>query len=305
MYTAGNWLCAAATGHLAGDNLTDIQIDNENYITAMKRQNGQFIPYSILLYHHARMLRDGLCELDANPTNNIPTEEEALQQAGSYPDFSMLNKIYKLVRTYLFHQLNNVSLDIIDILSDISKNKFQLRPDLLFGVYFEGLASFYLARQTRDIEEKVKLIEKGDNVLTKLKYWSEHSTWNWESKVVLLEAEKMYTVGNFDRASLFYERALRVSREHKFINDEAISSELAGTFFSEQLDDVKAEALLLHSVQSYKTWGALAVAKRVETYIANKYGLDSVQRKPNSIVLESVFTACNEDPSSKKRQIVS
>jgi hypothetical protein len=172
-------------------------------------------------------------------------------------------------------------------------------------VYFEGLASFYLARQTRDIEEKVKLIEKGDNVLTKLKYWSEHSTWNWESKVVLLEAEKMYTVGNFDRASLFYERALRVSREHKFINDEAISSELAGTFFSEQLDDVKAEALLLHSVQSYKTWGALAVAKRVETYIANKYGLDSVQRKPNSIVLESVFTACNEDPSSKKRQIVS
>ena len=133
--------------------------------------------------------------------------------------------------------------------------------------------------------------------------------------MVLLEAEKMYTMGNFDQAALLYERAIRLSHEHKFINDEAIASELAGIFFCERgLNDMKAEALLLHSVQSYKTWGALAVARRVETYIANKYGLDSVrlssvlpqryfqkkcQQKPKYIasILES-----NND-SSKKRQV--
>ena len=152
-------------------------------------------------------------------------------------------------------------------------------------------------------------------MLTKIRYWSEHSSWNWEDKMVLLEAEKMYTMGNFDQAALLYERAIRLSHEHKFINDEAIASELAGIFFCERgLNDMKAEALLLHSVQSYKAWGALAVARRVETYIANKYGLDSVrlssvlpqryfqkkcQRKPKYIasILES-----NND-SSKKRQV--
>jgi len=304
MYTAANWQLAGLAGHVAGDNLTKIQVDIELFIAAMKRQNGQdYMPFSILLYHHARMLRDGLCALDAKSSNNIPTEEEARDYAhGFSPDFSIVNKIFQLIRAYLIHQLNNVSLDSIDISSDISKNTLQLRPDLLFGLYFEGLASFYLARQTRDTEGKVKLIEKGDNVLTKLKYWSEHSSWNWESKVVLLEAEKMYTFGNFDQASLFYERAIRVSREHKLINDEAISSELAGTFFCQQLDDVKAEALLLHSVQSYKTWGALAVATRVETYISNKYGTDSVQQKPNSSVLEGIFAACNEDLSKKRKE---
>ena len=46
-----------------------------------------------------------------------------------------------------------------------------------------------LHTKKRDIEE-IRLIEKGDNVLTKL-YWSDHSLWNWESKMVLLEAEKM------------------------------------------------------------------------------------------------------------------
>ena len=111
-------------------------------------------------------------------------------------------------------------------------------------------------------------------------------------------------MGNIDQASLFYERAIRVAREHKFVNDEAIASELAGVFFCELgLNDVKGEALILHSVQCYKTWGALAVGRRVETYIASKYGTDCTLQQPNSAILTSIF-ASNEDSSTlKKRQV--
>ena len=178
----------------------------------------------------------------------------------------------------------------------------------VLGLFFEGLASFLLARQTtRDSEQRASWIEKGENVLTKMKYWSEHSSWNWESKMVLLEAEKMYTIGSFDQALLFYERAIRSAHEHKFVNDEAIASELAGIFFCERgLNDVKTEALLLHSVHCYKTWGALAVAKRVETFIASKFGSDCmhcVQQWPLSVILASVFASNKKkDSSSKKRQ---
>ena len=99
--------------------------------------------------------------------------------------------------------------------------------------------------------------------------------------MVLLEAEKMYTIGSYNQASLFFDRALRVAHKHKFVNDEAIASELAGIFFCEErLHGVKAEALLLHSVQCYKTWGALAVAKRVETFVTNNYGADCVHQTP-------------------------
>ena len=160
----------------------------------------------------------------------------------------------------------------------------------VLGLFFEGLASFLLARQTtRDSEQRARWIEKGENVLTKMKYWSEHSPWNWESKMLLIEAEKMNTMGNFDQGSRFYERALRSAREHKFINDEAIASELSGTFFCERGLSVAAEALLLHSVHCYKTWGALAVARRVETYIANKYGTDTVHQKPDSDLTSKYF----------------
>ena len=92
-----------------------------------------------------------------------------------------------------------------------------------------------------------------------------------------------------------------MANKHKFVNDEAIASELAGTFLCEEegLHAVKAEALLLHSVQCYKTWGALAVAKRVETFVTNKYGTDSVRQKPNYIV--SVI-ASNDDSSKKRKE---
>ena len=163
-----------------------------------------------------------------------------------------------------------------------------------------------LARQTKDNEQKMRLIEKGNNVLTKMRYWSEHSSWNWESKMTLLEAERMYTLGSFDQALLFYERAIRSANEHKFVNDEAIASELTGVFFCERgMNDIKTEALLLHSVQSYKTWGALAVARRVETFIANKCGSDCmfiIQQWPISVILASVFASNKKDSSSKKRQ---
>ena len=173
----------------------------------------------------------------------------------------------------------------------------------MLGLFFEGLASFLLARQTNESEQRARWIEKGENVLTKMKYWSEHSSWNWGSKMVLLEAEKMYTIGSFDQALLFYERAIRSAHEHKFVNDEAIASELAGTFFCERgLNDVKTEALLLHSVQCYKTWSALAVAKRVETYIVRKYGAGCSSLDQRIDILRRVLLVSNEN-TTKKREV--
>ena len=300
LYSVGNWFVSTLISFQTGQNLDNIQRSMEDFILTMQSRNsGIFFGGSILFYHQARVLKDGLCALDAKPSsNNIPTEEEAVKLF-SNSLFLTNNKILQLVRAYLFRRFEDAkSLDSVDILDDIERNKHQLRAFLVFGIFFEGLASFLLARQTTRDSERSRWIEKGENVLTKIRYWSEHSSWNWEDKTVLLEAEKMYTMGNFDQAAWLYERAIRLAREHKFINDEAMASELAGVFFCERGIHMTAEALLLHSVQSYKIWGALAVAKRVEVFIAIKYGLDSVQQ-PNSIV-ESILTACED--SSKKRK---
>ena len=300
--SALNWHFSIIIGYVAGVSLHKVQANIEDYLMTIRSRHGRlYAGGSILLFHQARVLKDGLCALDAKPSNNIPSEEEALQLFRNSM-FLTNNKIYQTVRAYLFRRLDYAqSLNIVDILSNASENKQHLNPFLLFGIFVEGLASFLLARETTNDSERSRWIEKGENVLTKMRYWSEHSSWNWKSKMVLLEAEKMYTMGNFDQAPLLYERAIRLAHEHKFINDEAIASELAGIFFCERgLNDMKAETLLLHSVQCYNTWGALAVARRVETYIASKYGTDCAVRQPNSALLASIFAS--HDDSSKKRK---
>ena len=299
-----NWHMSTLASYNAGQSLDNVQRSNEDYITTMQRQKtGIFLSVSILLFHQARVLKDGLCALDDKPSNNIPTEKEALEQFND-PVFLSQYKVHQLVRAYLFRRLDDLqSLDIVDISGDIERNKHQLRPNLLFGLFFEGLASFLLARQTTRDSERSRWIEMGEKVLTKMKYWSEHSSWNWESKMVLLEAEKMYTIGSFDQASLFYDRAIRVANKHKFVNDEAIASELAGTFLCEGgLHAVKAEALLLHSVQCYKTWGALAVAKRVETFIVSKFVADCSSLDQRIDILREVLLVSNEDTTKKRKE---
>ena len=194
------------------------------------------------------------------------------------------------MRAFLFCQLDDKSLDI-NVLGTILEEKHPLRPGTLLGIFVEGLACFQLARQTKDDERSEWMEEKGETVLEKMKLWSEHSSWNFENKMLLLEAEQMHTLGDFDSAASFYERSVRSAREHKFIHEEAIASELAGIFF---LEGGRRE-------KSYKTWGALAVAKRVETFIVGKFGSVVMQVAPSQDTFDCLFESSGED-ASKKRQ---
>ena len=120
--------------------------------------------------------------------------------------------------------------------------------------------------------------------------------------MLLLEAEKMHTLGDYDSASSLYERSIRSAREHKFIHEEAIASELAGIFYLDRGLHEKSLHLFLHSIWGYKTWGALAVAKRVETFIVGKFGSDVMQVVPSQDTFDCLFES-SEDASNKKRQV--
>jgi len=139
-----------------------------------------------------------------------------------------------------------------------------LKPDFIMGYFFEGLASFQLARLNN---KSANWIERGRSSLERLRHWSECSSWNWENKLLLLEAEDMYTEGLFVLAESLYDSAIRSAHEHKFIHEEAIACELAGTFYHERGFHQMSYPCFLHSIERYNQWGAFAVARRVETFL--------------------------------------
>ena len=125
LYSSVNWQLSIMTSYLAGVSLDKVQANSEDFILTMQSQNdsfdGIFVMGSIVLFHQARVLKDGLCVSDAKPSNNILSEEEALRQF-SGPFFQSNFKIRQLVRAYLFRKFDDLqSLDIVDVSDDIDR----------------------------------------------------------------------------------------------------------------------------------------------------------------------------------------
>ena len=308
-------------GHRAGQQSGDIVIALKNLILSILNNYGAgqsldavqksimdfianihgleiFLASPVLLLSQITILRDGL---DAAFVENLPSENEILSDTRTGPSISTAGKIHHLTRAFLFHQADDVSLRI-DISRAVAENCHQLNPDILMGYFFEGLASFQLARQSSGAE-CANLVEKGLSTLKRMRNLSEHSVWNWENKMLLLEAESLYTEGNlFESAGLLYDKAIQSAHEHKFIHEEAIASELAGNFYHERGFHDKSYSYFAHSVKSYEKWGARAVAKRLESDITRKTGtaihlLESSADK----TLDHLFATSGD--SSKKHQL--
>ena len=263
----------------------------------MKSQkNRAFTGNTILLHLQTVCLKEGLT---AKCNSNVPTEEEVLKDYSFNSNVMFGHKIHRIVRACLFREFDGSLIEIMNVGEVIAKKQQILRPLLLFAAFFEGLISFTLARQTRT--DCTKWIQNGKSIMDLMKCWEEHSMWNWENKVFLLEAEYMYSLGNIDKAVPLYEKAIRSAHVHHFVHEAAIASEHAGMFYFDRGLHASSLPFLLHAVQSYKTWGALVVAKRVENIIEESFDPNLCQLASNDDTITRIIASTSEAPS-KKRQ---
>jgi hypothetical protein len=270
--------------YLAGQNLRAVQATvKDDYVKMMKDEKSDFLFGYILLHTQVIALQQGLHTLHAGRVEKlIPSETELLAQDKSNLIVQIMSKINKLERSLLFQQFSSNLLDELNISGTIAEMKLQLRPVLCMGIFFEGLACFMLSHMCPVIkatiargavsETKTKLIERGRSVLVRARSLAQHSSWNWENKVQLLEAMEMHIMGNLDAAGPLYTSSIRSAHEHKFIHEEAVASELTGEYLYERGNYSDAYALFMHSIKCFKEWGADAVAKRVETSVQSKFG---------------------------------
>ncbi len=268
-----NLALAISVDYFAGQTLDIVLSYVMDFLSKLEIHGLQmFSKNPTLLLSQVMVLKEGLNMSGVAHVDNMLSEEEILADARSGPSVFAHGKLHHLTRAFLFRHID-VSRQHFSTFQTNAESFNQLNSNFLFGYFFEGLASFQLARQSSD-EESAKWIEKGQVVLAKILCRKEHSLWNWENKVLLLEAENMYTKGDVDRAGPLYDDAIQSARDHKFVHEEAIASELAGIFYYEGGFRQKSYSYLAHSVKSYEEWGAHAVARRVETDMRGYFGTD-------------------------------
>jgi len=83
----------------------------------------------------------------------------------------------------------------------------------------------------------------------------------------LLQAEEQFCTRNYEMAETLYDAAISSSKTHKFVNEEALSNELAGHFYLETGRRNKAVHYLTRAFEKYNEWGAVAKANSLMLYL--------------------------------------
>ena len=120
-----------------------------------------------------------------------------------------------------------------------------------------------MARDTK--QDKWRQIgEKSVKAMTKL---FTYSTWNFENKLDLLQAELHYLNNHHHMAIMSYEASIVSACKHRFYNEEGLAYELYGIYLIENKMVVKGLEQLRHAQEKYQKWGATKKADDVEKFI--------------------------------------
>lgn len=202
---------------------------------------------------------------------------------------------YETASAFMFRDMDN-ALRFTNMFSTyflINERGVSYTP--IYNVFYEALINFHFMR----LRGEDCYFVRGETALRQMKEWSTHSDWNFQNKLLLVEAEWHYTKKDLNRAAACYEASANAAREHRFIHEEACACELAGDFFIGTGDRPKAKSFYLRSLECFNNWGAFAIAKRVECIILSTFG----SMEQEYVADPCVSLPCApEDVSSKKRQ---
>ena len=159
------------------------------------------------------------------------------------------------------------------------------------GIGFITIPVFYfydsltaLAACSKVEAEQDKLLKWVEANQAKMQHWAHHAPMNFLHKFHLIEAEKYRVLGQNLEAMDCYDRAITLARENEYLNEEALSCELAARFYLEWGKQKIASVYLTDAYYCYARWGAMAKVKDLEKCYPQLLASIISQEKSNSAV---------------------
>eukprot|EP00563_Minutocellus_polymorphus_P009506 CAMPEP_0181023288 /NCGR_PEP_ID=MMETSP1070-20121207/1972_1 /TAXON_ID=265543 /ORGANISM="Minutocellus polymorphus, Strain NH13" /LENGTH=1457 /DNA_ID=CAMNT_0023100295 /DNA_START=2921 /DNA_END=7294 /DNA_ORIENTATION=+ len=145
--------------------------------------------------------------------------------------------------------------------------------ETIMETLYLGLVAFAVLRERVRLGDSSfdggeKWTKISTDVINKISRWNEEdSSWNFQNKIDLLNAEQAFTDGDYPRALEKYESSIGNAGKHGFINELALACERLGLFHQSIGNTIEAQMHLMLSKQHYRTWGATRKADDVHHLI--------------------------------------
>jgi PAS domain S-box-containing protein len=208
-----------------------------------------------------------LLDRSENPSRlvgRVCNEEQALPHALAVKDGIAIQMLYlhKVVLCYLFeeyYQAVQTAILARKHFEEVSAIKF-----LPIFCFYHSLALLSLLLEASNPEKTAWLSCVSSNQ-EKMQKWASHAPMNYLHKFYLVEAEKARVSGQFLEAEEFYERAIAGAAENEFIQEEALTYELAAKHYLARGRSKIAQTYMKEAHYCYDRWGAIAKVKDLET----------------------------------------
>ncbi len=189
-------------------------------------------------------------------------DDENLKMAVEHKELTLYDCIVavKMMRCFIFRELDDAKNLVTDYLKLLQANEGHGRIVHLATAYtsfYSGMIAWHFFRETLDRY----WINIGNDAIEKMRSWSSQCSWNFSNKLLLLQAESHYSLGEEKLAAEKYSQAIESARKHRFVHEEAMGCELASLFHQKMNDQDLSSSLMKRSIDCYTTWGA---QKKVE-----------------------------------------
>ncbi len=263
-YAAWAALIHSYNRYWIGENLTEAEAAMRSLITAIAPFNQKNASLYLQTYHQAtlNLLGDSsepscLSGESYQLAENIPAQVAANDRTGLFFSYLCQQHLHYLFGNYATAiEKSNAAKPYFD-------NCVSLLPTVLHNFY-DSLArlAIYATATPSQRQQILKCINANQK---QLKKWGHYAPMNYQHKFLLVEAEKYRVLGKKLEAIDYYDRAISLAKENKFLNEEALANELCAKFYLDWGKEKVAQTYMQAAYYCYARWGAKAKIDDLET----------------------------------------
>jgi predicted ATPase/signal transduction histidine kinase len=253
-----------------------------------------------------KIFRQAVLNLRGNTENPCRLVGEAYDEDIMMPQHQANNVQYaicsvylnKLILGYLFgdYQQALENAELAEQASDALTAAFKYSL-----IYFYGSLTYLAVYDRADVEKQALILQKVTANQAKSQRWAEYAPMNHLHKFSLVEAERYRILGQKVEAMDFYDRAIALAKENKYLNEEALANELAAKFYLQWGKEKLAQLYLIDAYYSYSRWGAKAKIDSLEQCYPQL--LAPILQQNQGRLFEALTTS-NDTLSSTKNQTI-
>lgn len=305
-----------AINYFVGNQLVDVGEKMQVYGEAI----AEIKQTTALNFHN--IYRQSIVNLLGKTSTEIPwlltgeayNEEEMLSIHEEASDKFAIATLYfnKLILSYLFEEKEEAIR--LAYLTEENLSGMGGYPTYPVFYLYDSLIQLWVINEQED-SQQIKLLNRVNLNQEKLENWANHSPQNYLHKFYLVEAEKHRFLKDKIQAVEYYDKAIEEAKKNKFVQEEALSYELAAKFYLEWQRDLIAQTYMIKAYYAYAYWGAKikieSLEKKYQKLLApilikktNTKPADSLQSFTTNTIREKTINSNNSDSVSSNSDIL-